>query len=209
MTVGLSLPAALNTDTDLSDEVGATGMDAPDIDNVLPMASMENFQQATFNGSSSPFGFAEMMKRMSGDEDGLPDFSADPSKATGGGRQDVVAFAKQFLGMQYKWGGSNPSTSFDCSGFIQYVLGKFGVHAPRVSFQQAQMGKRVGLNEIVPGDLVAWDNSNRNHGADHIALYIGGGQVMEFYSSGKPSRIRKVSSSEGAWGVQINYGKGK
>lgn len=181
-------------------------MEAPDLDNVLPMASMENFQQATITGSTAPFGYAEMMKRLMGD-DGEPDFSADPSSGTGG-RQDVVAYAKKFLGMQYKWGGSNPTTSFDCSGFIQYVLGKFGVQAPRVSFQQAQMGKRVGLNELQAGDLVAWDNSNRNNGADHIALYIGNGQVMEFYRSGKPSRIRKVSGDEGAWGVKINYGKG-
>ncbi len=202
----IPLPEPLGVDTDLSDEVGATGMEAPDLDNVLPMASMQNFQQATITGSTAPFGYAEMMKRLMGD-DGEADFSADPSSGSGG-RQDVVAYAKKFLGMQYKWGGSNPTTSFDCSGFIQYVLGKFGVQAPRVSFQQAQMGKRVGLNELQAGDLVAWDNSNRNNGADHIALYIGNGQVMEFYRSGKPSRIRKVSGDEGAWGVKINYGKG-
>lgn len=203
--MSIPLPEPLNVDTDLSEEVGATGMDAPDIDNFLPVASMENFQQATFNGPTGPFGFAEMMKRLSGDTDGQPDFKAVPG---GGGRQDVVAFAKKFLGMNYKWGGSNPSTSFDCSGFIQYVLGKFGVQAPRVSFQQAQMGKRIGLNELSAGDLVAWDNSSRNNGADHIALYIGNGQIMEFYRTGKPSRIRKIGKDEGAWGVQINYGKG-
>jgi len=205
MTTGLALPQPLGIDTDLSDEVGATGMEAPDIENVLPMASADNFRAATMNGSSAPFGFADMLNQMVGK---AGETVTNSDVGTGGGRQDVVAYAKKFLGMQYKWGGSNPSTSFDCSGFIKYVLGKFGVEAPRVSFQQAQMGKRVGLNQLQAGDLVAWDNSSRNNGADHIALYIGGGQIMEFYRTGKPSRIRKVSANEGAWGVKINYGKG-
>lgn len=203
----LPMPEPLNIDTSLDDtEVSAQGIDAPDIENFLPVMSQGDFQAATFNSSTSPFGFAEMMKRLSGDGDGEADFKAEPG---GGGRQDVVAYAKKFLGMQYHWGGSNPNTSFDCSGFIQYVLGKFGVTAPRVSYQQAQMGKRVGLGDLKAGDLVAWDNSSRNNGADHIALYIGGGQIMEFYSTGHPSRIRKIGKDEGAWGVQINYGKGK
>lgn len=205
--MSLPQPEALGVDTDLSGEVGGIGMDAPDLDNFLPMASMQDFQSTTMNGGTAPFGFAEMMKQFAGQNGTHTTDGGDVG--TSGGRQDVVAFAKKFLGMQYHWGGSSPSTSFDCSGFVQYVLGKFGVHAPRISYQQAQMGERVGLNKLQAGDLVAWDNSSRNNGADHIALYIGGGKIMEFYSSGHPSRIRKVSNHEGAWGVKINYGKGR
>ena len=210
MTAGLALPTPLGVDTTLDSTAvsGSLGMDAPDIENILPMADFSNFSQSMSEGSSAPFGFAEMMKRMSGEDKTSTSTSGGGVGGTSGGRQDVVAFAKKFLGMQYKWGGSSPSTSFDCSGFVQYVLKKFGVIAPRISAQQAQMGKRVGLGELAAGDLVAWDNSSRNNGADHIALYIGNGQIMEFYSSGHPSRIRKVSKNEGAWGVKINYGKG-
>jgi cell wall-associated NlpC family hydrolase len=204
--VGLKMPDSLGIDTSLDDvAVAAPGMDAPDLDNVLPMADYENFRSNMGAGGGS---FASMLERMSQAPAAGGGGGGGGSVGASGGRQDVVAYAKKFLGMQYKWGGSNPNSSFDCSGFVQYVLKHFGVSAPRVSYQQAQMGKRVGLSQLQAGDLVAWDNSSRNNGADHIALYIGGGKIMEFYSSGKPSRIRKVGKGEGAWGVKINYGKG-
>jgi cell wall-associated NlpC family hydrolase len=210
--VSLPAPEPFGIDTDLSDEVGATGMEAPDLDNVLPVASADNFRLATMNGTGAPFGFSEMMKQFAGEDrttvtKGTP-YAGGGSVGTSGGRQDVVAYAKKFLGMQYQWGGSNPSTSFDCSGFVQYVLGKFGVHMPRISADQARAGKRTSLGNLQAGDLVAWDNSSRNNGADHIALYIGNGQIMEFSRPGRPSRIRKLGKNEGAWGVKINYGKG-
>lgn len=120
-------------------------------------------------------------------------------------RSSVVQYAKQFLGMQYRWGGSNPNTSFDCSGFTQYVLKHFGVNLPRVSFQQANYSTRTSLNGARAGDLIAWDNSTRNNGADHIALYLGNGQIMEFYRTGKPSRIRQLGKNENFWAVHITY----
>lgn len=159
----------------------------------LMTASFDQFQGAF---KEAPISFASTLK---------DEWTGEP--AAGGGREDVVQYAKKFLGMQYTWGGSNPSSSFDCSGFTQYVLGKFGVTLPRVSFQQANYGKRTSISSLKAGDLVAWDNSSRNNGADHIALYIGNGRIMEFYSRGKPSRIRRLGKNEGAWGVQINYPK--
>lgn len=159
----------------------------------LEAASFDQFQGAF---KEAPISFADTLK------DGW-----DGSTTSGGGREDVVKYAKKFLGMTYTWGGSNPNTSFDCSGFTQYVLGKFGVRLPRVSFQQANYGQRTSIASLKAGDLVAWDNSSRNNGADHIALYIGNGRIMEFYSRGKPSRIRRLGKNEGAWGVKINYPK--
>lgn len=177
-------------------DVGA-GADDPEglLDTpTIPLAPA-TFDQFTSATRSNPVNFAASIND-----------TGDPG-AGGGGREDVVKYAKQFLGMQYTWGGSSPSTSFDCSGFTKFVLAKFGVNLPRVSYQQANYGKRTSLSSLKAGDLVAWDNSSRNNGADHIALYIGKGYVMEFYSAGHPSRIRKVGKNEGAWGVQINYPK--
>ena len=193
----LSMPEPLGVDTDLeSDETGGLGvgvdqLDAPEF--TLNMPSQEDFNDI-INGSGSAFrpnGFSTTIK--GGDATGT--------------RAQVVDYAKKFLGMQYRWGGSNPNTSFDCSGFTQYVLGKFGVHLPRISYQQANYGKHVSLGSLEAGDLVAWDNSSRNNGADHVALYIGNGRIMEFYRTGKPSRIRKLGQNEGAIGVHINYSK--
>lgn len=207
---GLSMPDSLGIDTTIDVGSGLTnGLEAPVEMGELSMPSYDAFQQnyATGYGSKS---FSEMMNELTKDTYG----KAKPAESTtsGGGaatgtRAEVVDYAKQFLGIMYEWGGTSPS-GFDCSGFVQYVLGKFGVEAPRISADQARMGKRTGLGDLQAGDLVAWDNSSRNNGADHIALYIGNGQIMEFARSGVPSRIRKVGANEGAWGVKINYGKG-
>jgi len=199
--MSLPQPEPLGIDTDMSGVGSGTMIDAPDVDDLMPTASFENFRSNLDTGTLS--GFRAQMAGLQGD--------TKTTASTGGGgnatgtRAEVVEYAKKFLGMTYAWGGSNPSTSFDCSGFTQYVLGKFGVHLPRISYQQANYGKRTALNNLQAGDLVAWDNSSRNNGADHIALYIGGGQIMEFSRPGKPSRIRKLGHNEGAWGVAINY----
>jgi cell wall-associated NlpC family hydrolase len=91
----------------------------------------------------------------------------------------------------------------DCSGFVQQVYKQFGIDLPRVSFQQAAAGKRIDLGKARAGDLVAWDNSSRNNGADHIAIYLGNGKIIEAPRPGIGVRIRKLGSDEGAWGVRI------
>jgi cell wall-associated NlpC family hydrolase len=190
----LRVPDALGVDTELEPAgAGIDGIDQMDFDTRIPVASYEQFKSTLSDGTTTPGGFGSgLANTISG-------------AAESGVRGDVVKYAKKFLGMQYHWGGTNPNTSFDCSGFTQYVLGKFGVHIPRISYQQANYGSHVSLNKLQAGDLVAWDNSSRNNGADHVALYIGNGQIMEFYRTGKPSRIRKLGHNEGAIGVHINY----
>lgn len=124
-------------------------------------------------------------------------------KGINGLRGAVVDLANEFVGTPYVWGGADPQ-GFDCSGIIQYVYGRLGIELPRVSYQQANAGKRVGLNKLRPGDLVAWDNSSRNNGADHIAIYIGNGQILEAPRPGLSVRIRDLGEGEGAWGVKLD-----
>lgn len=114
---------------------------------------------------------------------------------------NIIAEAKKWVGTPYVWGGSGP-LGFDCSGFTQYVMKKFGVDLPRVSYQQANGGKRVGMNELQAGDLVAWDNSSRNNGADHIAIYIGDGMVIHAPKPGDSVKISKIWDAGSAWGVR-------
>lgn len=127
---------------------------------------------------------------------------ADRASDTGGVAGKVVRLAQSFVGTPYVWGGTSPS-GFDCSGFVQYVFRKVGINLPRVSYQQANAGTRIGLGKLQAGDLVAWDNSTRNNGADHIAIYIGGGLIAEAPRPGVPLRVRKLGTNEGAWGVRI------
>lgn len=108
---------------------------------------------------------------------------------------DIIGYAKQFLGVPYKWGGTNP-LGFDCSGLIQYVYRQFGVNLPRISFEQAAAGPSVLAKEAKAGDLWWIDNSPRNNGADHIAIYLGNGQVLEAARAGTNVRIRSLSESE-------------
>jgi cell wall-associated NlpC family hydrolase len=124
------------------------------------------------------------------------------SKGVDGWRKAVTEIARRFVGTPYVWGGTSPS-GFDCSGLIQYVYGQAGKHMPRISYQQANSGSRTGLKNLRPGDLVAWDNSSRNSGADHIAIYLGNGQIIEAPRPGLSVRIRTLGSNEGAWGVSL------
>lgn len=128
----------------------------------------------------------------------------DFTKGVDGWRKAVIAAAKTALGTPYTWGGNSLQGGVDCSGLVQQAFAAAGISIPRVSYQQANFGARVALDALRPGDLVAWDNSSRNNGADHIAIYIGGGQIIEAARPGTAVRIRSVGPDEGAWGVRIN-----
>jgi cell wall-associated NlpC family hydrolase len=76
---------------------------------------------------------------------------------------------------------------------------------PRVSYAQAARGKVVTLDKLKPGDLVAWENNPDQNGADHIALYLGNGWILEAAHRGTNVRKRKLRANEGAWGVALDY----
>lgn len=112
------------------------------------------------------------------------------------GVNGIADFAKKFLGTPYKWGGTSPS-GFDCSGFTQYVMRQFGINLPRVSYQQGNGGKAVGKGDLRVGDLVFWDNSSRNRGADHVGIYIGGGKYIHAPQPGERVKISNLGG--GYW----------
>lgn len=116
-------------------------------------------------------------------------------------RSRIVNYASQFKGTPYKWGGSQPG-GFDCSGLVQYVYGKMGVKTPRVSQQQATMGRMTSVRNLKPGDFVAWGNTPAT--AHHIAIYAGNGMVWEAPHTGANVRLRRVSPEEsGIMGISL------
>lgn len=119
---------------------------------------------------------------------------SSPSDGGGKGVSGLVDFAKRFLGTPYKWGGTSP-IGFDCSGFTQYVMKQFGINLPRVSYQQGSGGKAVGGKDLRPGDLVFWDNSSRNRGADHVGIYIGGGKYIHAPQPGSSVKISNLGGN--------------
>lgn len=126
------------------------------------------------------------------------------TKGTDGWRKAAVEYARSAVGTPYVWGGTNLQSGVDCSGFIQAVFAKAGIELPRISYQQANLGKRVGYKGLRPGDLVGWDNSSRNNGADHVAIYLGNGMIIEAPRPGLSVRIRQIGKDlEGGWGVSL------
>lgn len=101
----------------------------------------------------------------------------DTSSSTGVTAQQVLAYAYQFEGYPYVWGGSNPSTGFDCSGFVQYVYAHFGIDLPRTTFEQVNCGTPVSLSDVKPGDLVFEMPSPE--GPNHVGIYIGNGKILD------------------------------
>lgn len=99
------------------------------------------------------------------------------SAPVSGNGSSVVAYAKQFIGTKYTYGGSSPSTGFDCSGFTSYVYRNFGVSLPRTSGGQSGAGTPVSRSNLVAGDLVIYSG--------HVAIYVGGGQVIHAPRPGK------------------------
>ncbi len=116
-------------------------------------------------------------------------------------RSQIVNYALQFVGNPYVWGGTSLTNGADCSGFTQSVLRHFGISIPRVSRDQSRAGSAVTQSEMRPGDLVFYTNSSGT--VNHVAMYIGNGQVVHAASrrSGikisqwnyrSPARIRNV-----------------
>lgn len=98
--------------------------------------------------------------------------SSGVSEAT---RTAVVAYAKQFLGNPYVYGGTSLTDGADCSGFTQAVYAHFGINIGRSSRDQAARGKEIPVSEAQPGDLLFYASGSY---INHVAMYIGGGQVI-------------------------------
>ena len=106
---------------------------------------------------------------------------------------DVVAMAKKYIGVPYVWGGTNPATGMDCSGFTQRVFKDLGIEIPRVVSDQMRQGTPVAsLADAKPGDLLV------SFGGDHISIYLGNGKAIDAPVPGKTIQIRD------AWEQQSN-----
>lgn len=93
---------------------------------------------------------------------------------------DVASFAVQFIGSRYVWGGSSPR-GFDCSGLTSYVYRQFGVSLPHSAAAQysSRYGAIIGsMGNLAPGDLMFFAGTGGRRGISHVAIYIGGGQMV-------------------------------
>ena len=85
---------------------------------------------------------------------------------------EIISFAKTFLGTPYHYAGSSPS-GFDCSGFIYYIMGNFGMTLTHSSYGLAEFGESVMLSEIRPGDLMFFKGRNVNSTqVGHVSMVV-------------------------------------
>ena len=103
--------------------------------------------------------------------------SSSGSSATG---SRIASYAQQFIGNPYRYGGNSLTSGIDCSGFTRQIMAKFGYSISRTSSSQAGEGRAVSTSNLRAGDLVFYGNGGS---INHVAVYIGGGQVVHASNS--------------------------
>ena len=127
-----------------------------------------------------------------------PSYSA-PSYS-GGGADTAIATAKSYLGVPYVWGGESYG-GVDCSGLTMLAWESAGVDLPHLSRAQYSYGTHVPIGSMEAGDLIFWSSNGTQSGIYHVAIYLGGGQMIEAPTFGVPVRITGVYS----WGSIMPY----
>jgi peptidoglycan DL-endopeptidase CwlO len=107
--------------------------------------------------------------------------SALPASSVGAG---AVAAAETQLGVPYEWGGDTPGVGFDCSGLVMWAYAQVGVSLPHFSGAQFDAGVQIPMSDLEPGDLVFFANP-----ADHVAMYVGNGNIIEAPTYGQVVHI--------------------
>ena len=138
-------------------------------------------RQAFLDSQAAP------VDRASRSEPRNPPASAPTVNApASGGAATAVAAARSALGSPYVWGAGGPS-SFDCSGLTMWAWARAGVSLPHSSSMQYSSGTKVSVSSLQPGDLVFYGSP-----IHHVALYVGGGQVIHAPQTGDVVRYASV-----------------
>ena len=125
--------------------------------------------------------------------------SQSSSSATGA---QILAKATQYLGTPYVYGGASPS-GFDCSGFVYYVYGTFGISVGRTPDAQYQAGTVVDKASLQPGDIVLFAGTYAS-GISHSGIYAGNGQFI--HSPNSRSTVSYSDLTSGYWGEHFYCG---
>jgi cell wall-associated NlpC family hydrolase len=118
---------------------------------------------------------------------------ANPDGAFG---NQVVSYARHFLGIPYSWGGTSPRTGFDCSGLVRFVYRHFGIRLPHSSWGDLAHGRRVSRRSLRPGDLVFF------YGAGHVGIYVGRGRFIDAPHTGARVRVSTMREYAGYYGAR-------
>ena len=109
--------------------------------------------------------------------------------------EEVVAYAKQYLGYPYVYGAAG-SSSFDCSGYTMYVYKHFGINLPHGATSQSKYGTKVSKSNLQPGDIVFLTDYQTGVGIGHCGIYVGSGNFIHASTTGYKV---KISSLDGEY----------
>lgn len=107
--------------------------------------------------------------------------------------QAVMMEALKYQGWRYVYGGSNPNTSFDCSGLTQWCFSKAGITLPRTAQEQYDVTQHLPLSQAQPGDLVFFHSTyNSGNYVSHVGIYVGNNKM---YHAGNPIGYANLDTS--------------
>lgn len=107
---------------------------------------------------------------------------------------ELVVNAMGFLGVPYKWGGTDADTGFDCSGFVVSVYQQsIGLLLPRKAEQQAAATQKIDQTDLQPGDLVFFNTMRRAF--SHVGIYVGDGKFIHSPRTGSEVRVEDMRQS--------------
>lgn len=123
--------------------------------------------------------------------------SSDLDTSTSSSANEIINFAKKFLGVPYVYGGSSP-LGFDCSGFVQYVFKEFGYSLGRTAGAQSLFGYDVTISDLQPGDLLYFKGRNINSSAiGHVAMVtsVTEGKIQFIHAAGKSVKMESFNNN--------------
>jgi cell wall-associated NlpC family hydrolase len=101
----------------------------------------------------------------------------------------AARIALEAVGVPYRWGGTSPSSGFDCSGLVYWAYGRLGVDLPHSSYALADTGRRVGRSRLKPGDVLVFS------GYGHVGLYVGRDRMVHAPNSGRVVEVVRLGGS--------------
>lgn len=123
--------------------------------------------------------------------------NAQTRNANSSNADEIINFAKTFLGVPYVYGGASPA-GFDCSGFIQYVFKEFGFSLARTAGAQSLFGMDVSLDELQPGDLLYFKGRNINSTSiGHVGMVtaVANGKIEFIHAAGKSVKMETFNKN--------------
>ena len=133
---------------------------------------------------------AQRLARQTGGPAHLAKMTSKTGKGTG---TAIVETAMNYLGAPYVRGAEGPR-AFDCSGFVQYILARYGLRVARTSADLFRQGQPVSRSSLQPGDIVFFKNTYRR-GISHVGIYVSGDKFIHASNSRSSVKISSLSSS--------------